>query len=315
MSLIALALGPVVAIFFFLWAKDRYEKEPLRRIILTAGIGAAAAIPIVVVELLWGHVLEEIPNLAVNELAFMAFVEVGLTEEFFKGVAFFITAYWSKHMNEPYDGVIYGAAAALGFAAVENVLYVLAGGVGVALLRALTAVPAHAMFGIFIGYFAGRAKFTSYPALRPILILVGFALAVFQHGLYDFLLFITQSAYPYAFLGVIPLLAIMVLFSLLMIRNARNRSPFKPAKDSQGRYTGYAVTGEPLPPHIAARIFKKEGYYPGWSDMKHNQPSSLIDDYLNKPNGPPAAQESKDVSEPPSKSEGPDQEQSHEDER
>lgn len=306
MSLIALALGPVVAIFFFLWAKDRYEKEPLRRIILTAGIGAVAAIPIVLVELLWGHVLEDIPNMSVNELAFMAFVEVGLTEEFFKAAAFLITAYWSKHMNEPYDGVIYGAAAALGFAAIENVLYVLVGGVGVALLRALTAVPAHAMFGIFVGYFAGRAKFTSYPVLKPILILAGFALAVFQHGLYDFLLFITQTDYPLAFLGIIPLLGLMLLFSLLMIRNARNRSPFKPAKDSEGRYTGFTVSGEPLPPKIAAQIFKKEGYYPGWSDRKREQHSSLIDDYLNKPlgsqdsSGPPLRDEDS-VNEPPEK--------------
>ena len=252
MNIFALALGPVVAILFFLWIKDRYEREPLKYLLLTLCAGVVAAIPVVIVEILWIHISYDISALTTGELAFMTFIEIGLTEEFFKAVAFFATAYWSRHMNEPYDGIMYAVAAALGFAAIENVMYVLMGGVPAAFVRALTAVPAHAMMGLFIGYFAGRAKFAKRKWVKPFLILTGFSIAVFLHGLYDLI-----AMWPYhrlAWLWLFPLLGVMVVASLLFIRDARNRSPFKPAVDEYGRYTGYTVSGGPLPPKVAAKL-------------------------------------------------------------
>lgn len=252
MNIFTLALGPVVAILFFLWIKDRYEREPLKYLLITLGAGVVSAIPVVIVEILWVHVSYDISALTVGELAFMTFIEIGLTEEFFKALAFFIPVYWSKHMNEPYDGIMYAVAAALGFAAIENVMYVLMGGVPVAFIRAFTAVPAHAMFGLFIGYFAGRAKFAKRKWAKPFLILTGFSIAVFLHGLYDLI-----AMWPYhrlAWLWLFPLLAVTVVVSLFLMRDARNRSPFKPAKDEFGRYTGYTVSGRPLSPQIAASL-------------------------------------------------------------
>ncbi|NLI97683.1 PrsW family intramembrane metalloprotease [bacterium] len=265
MSYLTLALGPVVAIFFFFRIKDRYDKEPFRRLILTAGIGALSAIPVVIVEMLWGHTLLDASSLSIQELSFMAFVEIGITEEFFKAVAFFSTAYWSKHMNEPYDGLIYSVSAALGFAAVENVLYVISGGILTAVVRAITAVPAHAMFGTFIGYFAGRAKFSKHPALKPILILFGFTISVFAHGLYDLIALWPE---PLTWLWLIPLLGAMVVVSLLLIRDARKRSPFRPAVDADNKYTGYTVSGEPLSPEMIAKLEKEA--------RKHERHSQLI---------------------------------------
>lgn len=255
MSILILALGPVIAIFFFFWAKDRYEREPLARLLLSAGIGAAAAIPIVIVEAVWGHTTMDLSSLSGQELAFMAFVEIGLTEEFFKMLAFLIVAYWSRHMNEPYDGIMYAVAASLGFAAIENILYVFGGGISVGLLRAITAVPAHAMFGLFIGYFAGRAKFAKVPGIvKFILILIGLAISVFLHGLYDFIAFWAAVTEGLGLLLIFPLLGVMITVSLLLIHDARRRSPFRPAVDAYGRYTGYTVSGKPLPPKLAARL-------------------------------------------------------------
>ncbi|MBN2378338.1 PrsW family intramembrane metalloprotease [candidate division WOR-3 bacterium] len=255
MGIIVLALGPVVAIFFFFWAKDRYEREPLRRLLLTAAIGAAAAIPIVIVEALWGHTITDVSDLTFNELVFMTFVEVGLTEEFFKMLAFLITAYWSRHMNEPYDGIMYAVSASLGFAAIENVLYVFGGGVGTGILRAITAIPGHAMFGLFIGYFAGRAKFAKTSGFAKfLLIMIGFVISSSLHGLYDLIAFWSFVEGNLGFLFIFPLLGIMVTVSLLLIRDARKRSPFRPAKDAYGHYTGYTVSGEPLPPKLAAKL-------------------------------------------------------------
>ncbi len=252
MNIFALALGPVVALLFFFWVKDRYEREPFKYLLLTLGAGVVAAIPVVIVEILWVHISYDISALTAGELAFVTFIEIGLTEEFFKALAFFIPIYWSRHMNEPYDGIMYAVAAALGFAAIENVMYVLMGGIPAAFIRALTAVPAHAMMGLFIGYFAGRAKFAKRKWAKPFLILLGFSIAVVLHGLYDLI-----AMWPYyrlAWLWLFPLLAVMVVSSLFLMRDARSRSPFKPAKDEFGRYTGYTVSGKPLSPKIAATL-------------------------------------------------------------
>jgi RsiW-degrading membrane proteinase PrsW (M82 family) len=286
MNIFALALGPVVAILFFLWIKDRYEREPLKYLLLTLCAGVVAAIPVIIVEILWVHISYDISALTTGELAFMTFIEIGLTEEFFKAVAFFATAYWSKHMNEPYDGIMYAVAAALGFAAIENVMYVLMGGVPAAFIRALTAVPAHAMFGLFIGYFAGRAKFAKRKWAKPFLILTGFSIAVFLHGLYDLI-----AMWPYhrlAWLWLLPLLAVMVVVSLFLIRDARRRSPFKPAKDEFGRYTGYTVSGKPLSPKVAARLrveprLPPEDFVPRESIQKPAKPKPEVRTQPPKP--------------------------------
>jgi RsiW-degrading membrane proteinase PrsW (M82 family) len=59
------------------------------------------------------------------------------------------------------DGVVYGAVASLGFATLENILYVTPNGFAVAAARAFTAVPGHALLGVIMGYYVGRAKFHS----------------------------------------------------------------------------------------------------------------------------------------------------------
>jgi RsiW-degrading membrane proteinase PrsW (M82 family) len=279
MNILALALGPVAALLFFVWAKDRYERDPFKYLLLTLGAGVISAIPVVIVEMLWIFTSYDISALTIGELSFMTFVEIGLTEEFFKALAFFIPVYWSKHFNEPYDGILYGVAAALGFAGIENVMYVLMGGAPTAFLRAITAVPAHAMFGLFIGYFAGRAKFTRHKWAKPFLILTGFVIAVFLHGLYDLI-----AMWPHhhlTWLLLFPLLGIMVVVSFLLISDARSRSPFKPEKDELGRYTGYTVSGTPLNPKIAAKLRVQPGV------PRHDGQGVAANQRLKSPEPPP----------------------------
>lgn len=259
MNLLVMALGPVIAIFFFFRAKDRYEKEPLGRLLLTFAIGAASALPVVLIGFLWASGLDDITSMTAAQISYMAFIQVALTEEVFKAVAFYSTSYWSKHFNEPYDGIMYAVSASLGFAAVENILYVLRGGLYVAIVRALTAVPAHAMFGLFTGYFAGRAKFTKYPWAKPFLMITGLLLAILSHGFYDFIAFSGTAFDPLINLGLVPLLVFMLVISLVLIRNARKLSPFIPEIDAEGRYTGYTVSGRPL----TSKEAKRFRIYPG----------------------------------------------------
>ncbi len=119
-----------------------------------------------------------------------AFLCAAIPEEFFKFLV--LSRYASRHkeFNEPMDGIVYGVAASLGFATLENILYVGSGGIGVTVLRALTAVPGHAFTGAVMGYYVGRARFAGPERVG----LYGLALLVpmLLHGTYDFPLLIVS---------------------------------------------------------------------------------------------------------------------------
>jgi RsiW-degrading membrane proteinase PrsW (M82 family) len=121
-----------------------------------------------------------------SNAAYTAFIVAGLTEESMKYLAFCIFFWKDKDFNERFDGIVYAVYIALGFAGIENILYVFTGGIGVGIVRALTAVPAHALFGIIMGYYFGMARFST--DRRSIYLILAFIFPYLFHGLYDFLL-------------------------------------------------------------------------------------------------------------------------------
>jgi len=110
----------------------------------------------------------------------------------------------------------------MGFAFVENIFYVLEGGITVALLRAFTAVPAHATFGIIMGYFIGKAKFDNKPFKWN---LIGLSVAILFHGAYDFFLFI--NFIPGISIGAFVSLIIGIVLSRKAIKLHQKNSNFK----------------------------------------------------------------------------------------
>ena len=107
-------------------------------------------------------------------------------EEAFKYLALILLLWRNKNFNEKFDGIVYAVFISLGFAAVENIMYVSRGGMEVAMIRAVTAVPAHALFGIRMGYFLGIARM--YPELRKQYLFLAFFYPFLLHGFYDFIL-------------------------------------------------------------------------------------------------------------------------------
>jgi len=116
--------------------------------------------------------------------ALEAFFVAAIPEEFFKLVVLLFYCMRKEAFDEPMDGIVYGVVASLGFAALENLLYVVDGGTGVAFSRAFTAVPLHAFLGAIMGYYVGQAW--KNPARRTALIVRGYGIAVLLHGVYDF---------------------------------------------------------------------------------------------------------------------------------
>ncbi|HPR30780.1 MAG TPA: PrsW family glutamic-type intramembrane protease [Prolixibacteraceae bacterium] len=196
-GLIILALAPVFILAFYIYFRDKYEKEPWGLLLLALFAGAFITLPVIYAEEFVSFFGRGFSGILKG--AWHAFMVAALCEEAFKFLALYLIVWKSKEFNEKFDGIVYATFISLGFAAVENVLYVTGSGLNTGLVRAFTAVPAHALFGVSMGYFFGMAKF--YPAQRKKYIRWAFLLPFFLHGVYDFIL---MAGINYLLLAFIP---------------------------------------------------------------------------------------------------------------
>ncbi|TVZ59254.1 RsiW-degrading membrane proteinase PrsW (M82 family) [Flavobacteriaceae bacterium MAR_2010_105] len=224
MNLLLAAIAPVLIIIIYIYIKDKYEKEPKRLLLISFVFGAIVSIIITTVLYLVFDVLLPLTNdQSVWQQFVKAFFVVALTEEFSKYVIVRYVAQPRRAFNEPFDGIMYAVMVSMGFAATENIFYVIVGGYEVAVLRAFTAVPAHATFAILMGYYMGKAKFAKN---RVVMNFTGLALAVLFHGAYDFFLFI--DFIPGVWIGAFISLCVGLFFARKAIKKHQNISTFKP---------------------------------------------------------------------------------------
>lgn len=212
---ITFAVVPALLLLWFFHSRDAYP-EPPRVVWATFFLGVLSIPAVLLVALPAKHLLHGITNPYQYGLA-DAFVCAAIPEEFFKFVV--LTGYAARHseFNEPMDGVVYGVAASLGFATLENILYVGSGGLGVGLMRAFSAVPGHAFTGVVMGYYVGRARFAR-PELRGALYGLALLGPMLLHGMYDFpLLVIAHYKRDLVSFAVPDLAALLVLVTLLTL--------------------------------------------------------------------------------------------------
>ncbi|ULQ53793.1 PrsW family intramembrane metalloprotease [Flavihumibacter fluvii] len=190
MELLALALAPGIAIMWFIYSKDRFDREPLKALVKSFFLGMLATLPAILLQLAGSYLLKWImPASGWTYFILFAFGVVALTEELSKFAMLRLYAYPRIFFNEPFDGIIYGVMVAMGFATLENISYVMTGGIGTAFARMFLSVPAHATFGVLMGYYVGLAKFT-HNAQSDFYIIRGLLLAILFHGLFDLFLFV-----------------------------------------------------------------------------------------------------------------------------
>lgn len=186
MGLFLSSIAPVFIIALYIYFRDKYEKEPLLLLAKALMLGMLTVIPIIFIERLLMGLMPAMGK--IGEAAYQAFVVAGGTEEVFKYLALYLLIWKSPSFNEQFDGIVYAVFVSLGFAAVENVMYVMSSGLETAALRAITAVPAHAIFGITMGYFFGIAK--RYQELRKVYMRRALWVPILLHGIYDFILMV-----------------------------------------------------------------------------------------------------------------------------
>lgn len=224
MILFLLAIAPIFILLFYVYSRDKYEKEPLNLLIKGLVAGCLTVILIIPLEWLMQQVISPFEGQHYLHAFGNAYLVAALCEESIKLLAVWLLVWRNPNFNERFDGIVYAVFVSLGFALVENIMYVFGNesGYSVALGRAYTAVPAHAMFGVLMGYYLGLARFSSkkqtkflwYALLTPI----------FFHGLYDFILMSENSL---LLIGFFPLLIYMVFMVHRRMKEHSENSIFK----------------------------------------------------------------------------------------
>lgn len=159
MRLLILALLPSVLLFIYVWKKDQAEKEPIGLLVKIFIFGMLSIIPAVILESIADVVFLELwAEESATYIIVSNFIGVALVEEWGKRKAAKLAAWKHPAFNYKFDAIVYCIVSALGFATLENILYVFENGVEVAISRALLAVPSHAIDGLIMGYFFGLAK-------------------------------------------------------------------------------------------------------------------------------------------------------------
>ena len=188
--LLILSILPVIILMIYIYRQDKYQKEPIKSL-AKAFIGGILAILVDIVLVTCINMIYQS-----DTVFYSAFLEAGIPEELSKLIIFLIFIWRDKNFDEYMDGIVYACFIGLGFACIENIMYVfeaaeesVGAGIGTGVVRALLSVPGHFLFGVVLGYFLALAKFGK----KPIYILLGLLAAATCHGLFDWLLMASDA--------------------------------------------------------------------------------------------------------------------------
>lgn len=186
-KLVQLGLAPTLIIMFYIYIRDKYEKEPISLLLTGVMFGIIITVPIVNTE---NFITGFMPDGGLlMEAFYTSFLVASLVEEAFKYIVLYFLTWRNKNFNEKFDGIVYAVFISLGFAGVENILYVInpeLGGVKTAIARAIFSVPGHALFGVSMGFYFALSKFE--PHNRNKHMISAYIVPFLLHGIYDFIL-------------------------------------------------------------------------------------------------------------------------------
>jgi protease PrsW len=209
LGIVTAGIAPGLALMSYFYLKDQYGSEPFAIVFKTFIFGALLVFPIMFIQYVF-----KVENV-LQGIFFEPFISMGLLEEFFKWFILFYTIYQHISFDEPYDGIVYGASVSLGFATIENIFYLFANGLEYAFGRALLPVSSHALFGVIMGYYLGKSKFSSDSKHKWLFLslLIPFLL----HGSYNYILITLEDW----LVMMIPFMIFLWYLGLKKVKQAR----------------------------------------------------------------------------------------------
>lgn len=221
--LLEAALAPTAVFLIYIYIRDKYEKEPIRLLLLGVLYGALSTAYILGI----GGMAEKYITFDFQswEILYTAFITSAGIEEAIKYVFLYFLVWRNKNFNERFDGIVYAVFIALGFAGIENIIYVFhpsLGGYATALSRAIFSVPGHGLFGVAMGYYFALAKFELHH--KTIHLWQAFFVPWLLHGIYNTILLLK---FHYFMLIFVPFVGYLWYTGLRKIKYHIEMSPFK----------------------------------------------------------------------------------------
>lgn len=223
------ALLPAIAVMAYVYKKDKAEPEPIGLVMRVLGLGAASGIVAGIIESILLSMFEAVIPPGTLLLVVEYFIGVAAVEEACKYFCL-NTVRNNPAFNYVFDAIVYSVAAAIGFAALENVFYVLDGGLETAVMRAIFSVPGHAADGVVMGVFYGLARkreVNGNASGARTYYLLAFLLPVIEHGFYDAALSTENDLM--ALLAMVTDLVFIAIAFVLVRKTAAADEPFYPA--------------------------------------------------------------------------------------
>ena len=218
--LVSLSILPGFLIMSVIYNLDVQNKEPLWLLAIAFILGAVNLhLDIDILEYLLSFKNSQNNFLSAGFEA----ITVSATEETLKFIVVMLIIYPNKYFDEPFDGIVYSVFVGMGFATAENLTFVLQGSASLALMRMISAVPAHFVFAVIMGYYLGKAKSNKKEQL--IFIFLAILIPIIFHALYDYFLFI--DFIPGLWIGGIVTLIITLYIAKKSIQEHMSASPFK----------------------------------------------------------------------------------------
>ena len=230
-TLLAAAVLPVIGLCYYIYAKDT-NREPFKVLAKLFGIGVLSCFPASILENLVDVNLED-KSIGFVAMFISVFIGVGIIEEGVKWVTTKFFGYNSVEFDEIYDIMVYSVFASLGFACLENILYVISGGLGTAILRALLSVPGHACFGVLMGYFFAQAKLASEKGdngRKILMMILSILVPSFFHTMYDALAFLEEMLFFLGFDIIMVVICFVIVNKMakMQVRLKTNKAAFNP---------------------------------------------------------------------------------------
>ncbi|ADL33794.1 hypothetical protein bpr_I1052 [Butyrivibrio proteoclasticus B316] len=244
MVMIYLAILPAAVLMYFIYKADKVEKEPVELLVKIFLYGVVTTISAVILELLGDDILgfflyeDSLPFIFLEN-----FFVVALAEELGKYVVVKKVAWKHPAFNYTFDAVVYAVFASLGFAVLENILYLTDASITTAVMRGVLAVPGHAIDAVFMGSYFGAAK--RCEALgdkngmktnlqKALIVPVGI------HGFYDFCLSVSDY-YPIA---IVVFFVFEICITIYAIRKVKKLSASDTALFPTGYYPGATIAAQ-----------------------------------------------------------------------
>lgn len=213
------ALAPVAVAMLYIYRKDSAQPEPASWLaksfwygILSAFLASSAVSLIIIGSL--GYSINTEGYTSVVEAFTDAFVMAAIPEELAKFYCLYAVLKKNPYFDEKFDGIVYSVCIGMGFAGLENVLYLIGGiesgtWVRIGITRALFSIPGHFFFAVLMGYYYSLYHWGVNRSFKTkIMILLAPILA---HGIFDGILFSTKINEVYAAIGVILFLGFFLL--------------------------------------------------------------------------------------------------------